>query len=381
MIRLFLLFASFVSYSNYIFAQQDLDILNVPTVKPTTSKQNKPKVTDISKIKRADFKDKIQQTQEALFVPDLSNKIKDSLTTIINLYKDSLTNANEKTVEVYEKSKYDKNTLLEIIADMKKDIRENNLEVHKVKCDSSNLDNFLRLSFILTEKNRKKITSSNDVIKMRIKKQVGNEDFTSKNIIHISGKDYTQEPIILPKNDIKFDFISAKNDEFKSKDRFNFYVFLYSQFDKPIGSYIISNLKESCVNHQELKEFSTFSNMNVANYDTNDVTLRSKKVIFKAWDGDKIADGDKITVILNDEILVFSGTPLFSKDSPAISKLIELKNGLNNLTVIASSYGSRSQIITPFITIDDGYLHKQPIFQESGSWKEKTWTIFVKSFD
>jgi hypothetical protein len=109
--------------------------------------------------------------------------------------------------------------------------------------------------------------------------------------------------------------------------------------------------------------------------------LRSKKVIFKAWNGDKTADGDKITVILNDDILVFRDTALFSKHSPAISKSIELKDGLNTLTIIASSYGSNNQIITPFITVDDGYLHKQPIFQKSGSWKEKTWTIFVKIFD
>lgn len=378
----FLLFHTFFIMCAINSFSQDVEILNIPTIKPTTSKPTKPKVGEVTKGKRLDIKEKIQQTQDALLVPNLPKYKEDSLYLVIKSYKDSLDKANNRTIEVIRQSSDDKNTLVDILKDQQKEIREYNLETHKVKCDSSNFDNFLRLSFVLTEKNRKKIVSSNDLIKVRIKKQIGNEDFTNKDIVHISGKDFAQETIISPKDIVKFDFISAKNNEFKSKQRFNFYAFIYDlQSDKPIGSYIINNLEDACLTHQELKEFSTFSKVNVGNYDTTDITLRTKKVIFKAWDGDKTADGDKITVILNDDILVFREISLFSKDSPTTSKLIELKEGLNTITIIASSYGSNKQIITPFITVDDGYLHKQPLFQDSGNWKERTWTIYVKSFD
>lgn len=382
MIRFFLLFILFVSCSNYIFAQQDIDILNVPTAKPATGKQNKPKVTETPKSKRSDFKAKIEQTQKVLFVPNLPDKTEDSLILVIKLLQDSSARANDRILQLFEQSIEDKRSAIDIIKDKNNEIREKDLEVHKVKCDSSNFDNFFRLSFILTEKNRKRITFSNDLIRVKIKKQIKDADFTDKNIIHVSGKDYAQQPILYPQDIVKFDFVSQRNKEFETKNKRNYYVFFYTKFDKTIGSYTIDDIEKACLTHQELKDFTTFSSMNVANYDTNDITLRSKKVIFKAWDGDdKVADGDKITLILNDKLLVFKDTQLFSKDSPTTSELIELKEGLNTLTVIASSYGNNKGFINPFITVDDGYLHKQPVFKESGSWKEKTWTIFVKSFD
>jgi hypothetical protein len=160
MIRFLLFLITFISFSIFSFAQSDVEILNIPTTKSTSNKVNKPKVADVAKGKRLDLKDKIQQTQEALLAPNLPKYKEDSLYLVIESYRDSLNKANKKTIEVIKESTDDKNTLIDILKDREKEIRDYTLETHKVKCDSSNFDNFITLSFILTEKNRKKILSS-----------------------------------------------------------------------------------------------------------------------------------------------------------------------------------------------------------------------------
>lgn len=352
-------------------------------------KAHSKKIVDDLESKVRDFKQKLtKQEEEALaaaneYLQEISNisrelaNSKDSLSKRdiqLSVVTQALDKIKKSYQEIYEK--FNQGTTDWTIA--KRINYISSLEVFDCHCENFATKNEIQLRFVVSAKNRKKITSSSESFEIRIKSQ--SADNTLNDINTIEGQSEAKLKIDFPADTIKYSFKAQKkdflNDNFFNGGRNYFINFFHAEYDKVLSTFTIWNLNDQCgVGKKTLEEISTKSR-NIPKKDFNDKTLRDKNVTFYCWDWDKEADGDEISIFLNG-VKIIDNAPLKSENYKLSTKVIMVE-GENEIRIVSEKTG-KNPSNTAYIFIDDGYYHIPVNYKCEGEWTDKKWKVFVNS--